>query len=81
MIRALSQKVLAQIDDSVKAAADAGTLVRVYFEAERIRQANLHENLALEDIVEEIIRRCAGSHGYEADPQEAGSAWTHQQIH
>jgi hypothetical protein len=74
VIRILSPKVQAEISALIEAATKAGSLVRVYGEAEKIRQANITDNLALEDIVEEIIARSAAGPGYEADPADAVSA-------
>lgn len=73
MVR-FSSKMTSEIGAVIDVAARAGELVRIYFEAEKIRQANLADNIALEDIVEEIITRCANGPGYEADPIEAAEA-------
>ena len=81
MVRPFSQKVQAEIDATVKSAAEAGRLVRVYFEAERIRRANIQENLALEDVLEEIMRRAADGPGYEADAREAHSSLMGEDLH
>jgi hypothetical protein len=70
----LSSRMNAQIDAVVEAATNARQLVRVYFEAENIRQANVTDNVALEDIVDAIIARCALVPGYELDPSEALNA-------
>lgn len=70
----LSSKVHAEIRAVVSAATEARNLVRAYAEAETIRQANIADNIALEDIVQEIINRCAEGPGYEADPMEAHAA-------
>ena len=51
-----------------------GALVQVYAEAERINRANFRDNLALEDIAEEIMIQAAQGPGFEADPLEARSA-------
>jgi hypothetical protein len=73
-MRQLSPKVEAAISAVVESAAKAGTLVQVYAESERIRQSNINENLALEDIAEELIRRSAQGPGYEADLSDARRA-------
>ena len=74
MARELSAKVQAEISAVVESAVKAGTLVRVYAEADKIRQAHIVENIALEDIVEAIIARSADGPGYEADPKDALAA-------
>jgi hypothetical protein len=74
MTKALSPKILSEIGAVVEAAAKANVLVQVYAEAEKIRQANIAENIALEDIVQEIIIRSADGPGYEADPNDAAAA-------
>lgn len=51
----------------------AGQLVSVYGEAERIRHGGPNENVALEDIVEEIMAQCSDAPGFEIDVNEA---WT-----
>jgi hypothetical protein len=71
---ALSSKIHAEIAAVVEAAAKAQVLVRVYVEGEKIRQANIADNIALEDIVQEIIDQSAKGPGYEADPNDALSA-------
>jgi hypothetical protein len=68
---ALSSKIHAEIAAVVKAAIKGQVLVRVYVEGEKIRQANLADNVALEDIVQEIIDQSANGPGYEADPIDA----------
>jgi hypothetical protein len=70
----LSSKIRAEIAVVIAAAAKSGELVRAYFEAEKIRQANIVDNIALEDIVEAIIELSAGGPGYEADPSDARGA-------
>lgn len=45
--------------------------MRVYAGADQIRQSNIADNIALEDIVEAIIARSADGPGYEADPKDA----------
>jgi hypothetical protein len=70
----LSSKIRAEIAAVVAAAAKSGELVRAYFEAEKIRQANIVDNMALEDIVEAIIELSVGGPGYESDPGDARGA-------
>lgn len=55
--------------------AYAGRTLPVYAEAESIRQRWLSENVALEDIVDQILRS-ASSHrlGFEIDPSQAVEA-------
>jgi hypothetical protein len=74
MAKALSPKILSEIGAVVETAARANVLVQVYAEAEKIRQVNVAENIALEDIVHEIIIRSADGPGYEADPNDAAEA-------
>ena len=40
----------------------------------RFRQANIADNVALEEIVEALIRKAAGGFGYHSDPYEARAA-------
>jgi hypothetical protein len=80
MVRILSRKVHDDISAVVDAATKTRNLVQVYAEAEKIRQANLDENIALEDIVQEIMNRSAHGPGYVADPGDAlnallGESW------
>src|SRR5215208_2387744 len=58
-MRALTPKVLSEIDAAVAAAKRTGSLIRIYAEAEKIRRSNLADNIALEDIVEELMIHCA----------------------
>jgi hypothetical protein len=74
MVRILSRKVHDDISAVVEAATKTRNLVQVYAEAEKIRQANLDENIALEDIVQEIMNRSAHGPGYVADPDDAMNA-------
>jgi len=55
----LSAKIRAAITAAVAAAAKQGELVQVYVEAEKIRRANIADNVALEDIVEALILQSA----------------------
>jgi hypothetical protein len=73
-MRKLSSKIHSEINDLVEAAKKAGILIRVYAEAEKIRQANLNENVALEDIVEAIMNQSAHGPGFEANPTDALNA-------
>jgi hypothetical protein len=70
-MRALTPKVLSEIDAAVAAARRTGSLLRIYAEAENIRRSNLADNIALEDIVEEFVIQCACGQGFELDPYEA----------
>jgi hypothetical protein len=86
MLRLLSSKVHAEIAAVVEEAKKARALIHVYAEAEKIRKANLTENIALEDIAEELIKRAGDGPGYEADPLEAlqsllGSEVSYRVVH
>ena len=70
-MRALTPKVLSEIDAAVAEARRTGSLIRIYAEAENIRRSNLADNIALEDIVEELMIQCACGPGFELDPYEA----------
>jgi hypothetical protein len=70
----LSAEIHAEISAVVVAAAKKGVLVRAYFEAEKIRQAHVADNIALEDIVEAIIVQSTNGPGYESDPSDALAA-------
>ena len=70
----LSSKICAEISAIVTAAATSGKLVRLYSEAEKIRQLNIGDNVALEDIMDAIIVQATGGPGYESDPNEALAA-------
>jgi hypothetical protein len=70
-MRTLTPKVLSEIDAAVAAARRTGSLIRIYAEAENIRRSNLADNIALEDIVEELMIQCACGQGFELDPYEA----------
>jgi hypothetical protein len=72
VVRTLSYKVHEEVKALADAAIKAGTAIRVYAEAERIRLANLNENIALEDIVD-LITRQAGR-GFELNLAEARDA-------
>ncbi len=55
--------------------AYAGRTLPVYAEAESIRQRWLSENVALEDIVEQLLSRASfHSASYEIDPSQATDA-------
>jgi hypothetical protein len=64
----------AEIGAVLKTALKTRNLVRVYAEAERIRQANLKDNIALEDIVSELMRLSVHGPGFEANPADARDA-------
>ena len=70
-MRKLSEKMQAEILAVVQASTRAGTSVSVYAESETIRQANLSDNIALEDIVDEMIARAKNGPGYEENPYDA----------
>jgi hypothetical protein len=70
----LSSKIRSEISAVVAAAAKSSELIRLYFEAEKIRRANIADNVALEDIVDAIIKQSNGGPGYEADPRDAHAA-------
>jgi hypothetical protein len=77
----LSRKIRMAISAVVAAAAKQGQLVQIYAEAEKIRQANLADNVALEEIVEALINKAAGGVGYHLDPSEARAALLGESIH
>jgi hypothetical protein len=77
----LSRKIRTAISAVVAAAAKQGQLVQVYVEAEKIRRANIADNVALEDIVEALINKSAAGPGYESDPGEATAALLGESIH
>ena len=70
----LSAKIRAAITAAVAAAAKQRELVQVYVEAEKIRRANIADNVALEDIVEALILQSANGPGYHSDPGDALAA-------
>ena len=59
MTKKLPVRILFEIGVLRCRSIDTGTLVSVYGEAEGFRRRNPEENVALEDIVEEIMARCA----------------------
>jgi ribosomal protein S3AE len=73
-MRKLSDKMHTEITAVVAAATRTGTSVKIYAEAETIRQANVSDNIALEDIVEEMITRCKDGPAYEDNPFDALAA-------
>jgi hypothetical protein len=77
----LSRRIRMAISAVVAAAAKQHQLVQVYAEAEKIRRANLEDNVALEEIVEALIKRAAGGLGYHSDPSEARAALLGETIH
>jgi hypothetical protein len=77
----LSRKMRMAISAVVTAAAKQRQLVQVYAEAEKIRLANLADNVALEEIVEALIQKSAGGIGYHSDPDEARAALLGETIH
>ena len=77
----LSRKIRTAISAVVAAAAKQGQLVQVYVEAEKIRRANVADNVALEDIVEALITKSAAGPGYESDPGGATAALLGEAIH
>jgi hypothetical protein len=70
-MRKLSEKMQAEILAVVEASTRSGTAVSVYSASEMIRQANISDNIALEDIVEEMISRSQDGPGYEENPLDA----------
>ncbi|HEY7748399.1 MAG TPA: hypothetical protein VH933_06965 [Aestuariivirgaceae bacterium] len=74
MLKVLPPKIVAEICALVESAKKAQVLVQVYVEAEKIRQANIAANVALEDIADEIIVQSASGPGYEANLEDARSA-------
>ena len=77
----LSRKMRTAISAVVAAAAEQRQLVQVYAEAEKIRRANLADNVALEEIVEALMIKAAGGPGYSFDPSEARAALLGESIH
>jgi hypothetical protein len=77
----LSSKIHAAIRAVVAAAAKQGKLVQVYGEAEKIRRANIGDNVALEDIVEALIARSSDGPGYESNPGDALAALLGEPVH
>jgi hypothetical protein len=80
-MRVLSRKMRMAISDVVATAAQQRQLVPVYAEAEKIRLANLADNVALEEIVEALIKKASGSVGYHSDPDEARAALLGETVH
>jgi hypothetical protein len=76
----LSAKIRAAITAAVAAAAKQGEFVQVYVEAEKIRRANIADNVALEDIVEALIVQSANGPGYHSDPGDALAAMLGEPI-
>jgi hypothetical protein len=77
----LSRKMRIAISAVVAAAVKQGQLVQVYAEAEKIRQANLADNVALEEIIEALVTKAASGPGYHFDPSEARAALLGESIH
>ena len=74
MMRLLPARILFEIGLLRSKAIEAGKPVSVYGEAERIRHGGQDENVALEDIVEEILTRCSDAPGLEVDVSEAATS-------
>lgn len=74
MLKLLPARILFEIGLLRSKAIATGTLVSVYGEAERIRHGSREENVALEDIVEEILTQCSDGPGIEIDVNEASSS-------
>lgn len=72
---ALTPKMLTEIHTVIALATRSGALVRVYAEAEKIRLANIFDNVALEDILDELVVKSAMAWGFESDPLEARDAF------
>jgi hypothetical protein len=70
----LSPKVNTEIEAVIHGALHSGAVIRAYLEAEKIRQANIADNVALEDILDAIIAGAAGGPHCEADPADARAA-------
>jgi hypothetical protein len=77
----LSRKMRTAISAVVATAAKQRQLVQVYAEAEKIRRANIADNVALEEIVEALICKSAGGFGYHSDPSEAWAALMGETVH
>jgi hypothetical protein len=80
-MKVLSRNIRTAISAVVATAAKQRQLVQVYAEAEKIRQANLADNVALEEIVEALVKKAAGGVGYHSDPDEARAALLGETIH
>ena len=63
---ALTPKMLTEIHTVIALATRSGALVRVYAEAEKIRLANIFDNVALEDILDELVVKSAMAWGFES---------------
>ena len=74
MTKKLPVRILFEIGMLRCRSIDTGKLVSVYGEAERIRRRNPEENVALEDIVEEIMAQCRDAPGFEPNLFEARGA-------
>jgi hypothetical protein len=80
-MKVLSRNIRTAISAVVATAAKQRQVVQVYAEAEKIRQANLADNVALEEIVEALVKKAAGGVGYHSDPDEARAALLGETIH
>lgn len=76
-----SRKMRKAVSAVVDSAAERGQLVQIYAEAEKIRRANLADNVALEEIVEALLHKSAGGPGYHVDPDEARAALLGETVH
>ena len=80
MSRPFTGKMQAEMLSVLNAATASGTVLHVYAEAERIRRNNLSDNVALEDIVDALIRAKNGL-ACCLEPEEAADAllggWAH----
>jgi hypothetical protein len=74
VLSSVSTKVQNEVRAVVDLAATSGRKVHVYAEAEQIRQANLADNIALEDIVQAFLNCLSGSPGSILNPEEARNA-------
>ena len=74
MLKLLPAKLLLEIGALRNIAIWSSTLVNVYCEADRLRRCYPDDNIALEDIVEEILEHCHDGPGFELDVYEAQSA-------
>ena len=74
-MKSLPPRILVEIGVLRTRAIDTRELVNVYGEAERIRRGGLDENVALEDIADEIREQCRDAPGFEIDVFEAQSSF------
>ena len=80
MTKKLPVRILFEIGVLRCRSVDTGTLVSVYAEAERIRRRIPDENVALEDIVEEIMAQCRDAPGFAISLKPKGRSWVHSRL-